>query len=477
MNIFARFINSFEKPPAPKTPEEKDKDRQEWKKSFGQQAELGEVQNKAEEEKRQEQEKAKEEMRQKNEKEWKESFVQQAEVGKIQDEAEAERKLEQGKAEAELKKKQEKEWEEYFGDSAKVFKEGKEEVVKPSSVPEREPLMKTELDPEYVLGKDRAKLAQELGERMRAKSAKVTRAENEGPINKESAKTVFETKEGEKFSTERLTNPEDPRVNKVQEMLERQFNKEEVDSIETLKQAMAGIMKTGEKVPPCLVHVAENIKGEIMGVHTGAVCETVDAKGKVSEKSAVSLGFYTVVSPEMREKGVWKNLFKAYEKAAAKYAKERGIKINGYMAEAHDEIESPLNKQGAKRAYIKAEGVLFELPYEQPPVEWNSETGKPEEGAGTVPEHLMLKLASEKNKVSGKQIMEMVRGMYLYNNYREEEYFNSKEAHKEHTKFVKRIEQNLADFVAGKTVYLLSAKEREAMKKKGVQFSEYETGK
>lgn len=126
----------------------------------------------------------------------------------------------------------------------------------------------------------------------------------------EEAKRIpFETREGEKFFAERLTNPEDPRVEKVQEMLAGHFGKKEVDPMEVMKQAMTGKMETGEEVPPYLIHVAENARGEIKGVRTGAVVETVDAKGKVSEKSGVLLGCYSLVSPEMQGKGIWKELF------------------------------------------------------------------------------------------------------------------------------------------------------------------------
>ena len=75
MNIFARFINSFEKPPVSKTPEEKDKDSKEWKEHSGVQAEMAEEQEKAEEERKIEQSKAEAEMKKKQEKEWEEHFL------------------------------------------------------------------------------------------------------------------------------------------------------------------------------------------------------------------------------------------------------------------------------------------------------------------------------------------------------------------------------------------------------------------
>lgn len=285
---------------------------------------------------------------------------------------------------------------------------------------------------------------------------------------------AFETKEGEeKFFVERLTNPEDPRVKKVQEMLAGHFGEKEVDPVGVMQEAMTGRMATGEKCAPYLVHVAENSKGEIIGVRTGAVVGMVDRNGEVSGESAVQLGCYSLTSPEVRHKGVWKNLFKAQEEAANKDAESRGLKIKGFMAEAHDDAEPVLNKEEIKRAYIKTKKGYIEVPYEQPPLDWDTKTGKPTEDAGIVPEHLMLKLASGKDKLSGKELMEMVRGMYYYNNYREEEYFKNSEAYQEHTEFVEGIEKKLADFIGRKKVHLLSSAEREAMRATGIKFVEH----
>lgn len=286
-------------------------------------------------------------------------------------------------------------------------------------------------------------------------------------------RTAFETKEGEKFFAETLTSPEDPRIEKVQEMLEGQFGKEEVDPVEVMKEAMTGRMATGEECPRYLIHVAENSKGEVKGLHTSAVVETVNSEGEESEKSALWLGCYTVTAPEVRGQDVWRNLFKAQEQAANEDAKSRGLEIKGFMAEAHGEIEPVLNKEGIKRAYVKTKEGYVELPYEQPPVDWDPKTGKPAEDAGTVPEHLMLRLASGKDDVSGKELMEMVRGMYYYNNYREEEYFKNPKAYERHTAFVEGVEQKLADFIGRKQVHFLSGEEREEMARRGVKFIEH----
>ena len=227
-------------------------------------------------------------------------------------------------------------------------------------------------------------------------------------------RTAFKTKEGENFFTERLVSPEDSRVDEVQKMLKKHFGGEEVDPVEVMKQAMTGRMATGEVCPEYLVHVAEDSRGKIEGLHTGAVVEMVNVRGNASKESAVQLGCYTLTSPEARGKGVWKALFDAQEESARRDAQARGLEIKGFMTEAHGEMEPILNGKDVKRLYIQTkDGSFKELSYEQPPLDWDPETGSSAEGAGVVPEHLMLKLTSGKNELSGKELMEMVKGNVL----------------------------------------------------------------
>ena len=155
MNIFARFINSFEKPPVSKTPEEKDKDSKEWKEHSGVQAEMAEEQEKAEEE----------------------------------------RKIEQSKAEAEMKKKQEKEWEEHFGDSARILKEREEKITEPPKVPGGELLQKSEFAPGWA--EQRRKIVEHEKNVLREFAGEPQEA-------KESTKTAPETKEKKKTSFREL---------------------------------------------------------------------------------------------------------------------------------------------------------------------------------------------------------------------------------------------------------------------------------
>ena len=69
--------------------------------------------------------------------------------------------------------------------------------------------------------------------------------------------------------------------------------------------------------------------------------------------------------------------------------------------------------------------------------------------------------------------MEMVRGMYYYNNYREKEYFDNPKAYEWHTAFVEAVEQKLADSIGKRQVHLLSREERENMVRRGVVFAEH----
>ena len=239
MNIFARFINSFEKPPVSKTPEEKDKDSKEWKEHSGVQAEMAEEQEKAEEKKKSEQSKSDQE------KEWKEHFGDQAKIVEEQEEAE------------QIKNKQEKEWHEHFGVQAEIA-EGQEktgEAVKeaetkketePPKVPERELLQKTELDPEYVLGKDRANLAKELGERIRNKSAFETKEKKKTSFSElleklgaertlKILKKIEERKEGKKGKEVEVKKSREPKEKQERAPFILKNFLEELDMKETLK--------------------------------------------------------------------------------------------------------------------------------------------------------------------------------------------------------------------------------------------------
>lgn len=279
--------------------------------------------------------------------------------------------------------------------------------------------------------------------------------------------TAFETKEGRKFYAERLIDPESPKVAEAYEMLANQFGKEELDSLKTTKEAISDTEK------PYLFHVAKNEKGEVVGVRTSAVVETVNAKGQESKKSALLLGCYAVTALKERGQGIWKNLFKNQEQAAMEDAKRRGLEVRGSMTEVHGSMEPILNKEGFKRPYIKVGRGYKELPYEQQPLDWDAKTGKPAEGAGSVPEHLMLKLASGENVVSRKELMEMIRGMFYYNNYPQEGYFKTAKAENAHAKTMKEAEENLSELIGKKKVYLFSSQEREAARATGIKFVEH----
>ncbi|MFH1820304.1 MAG: hypothetical protein ABH805_00025 [Candidatus Nealsonbacteria bacterium] len=262
----------------------------------------------------------------------------------------------------------------------------------------------------------------------------------------------------------RLVDPKDPRVEEIQELLEANLKPEEVDPIETLRETITGKMSTGEEVPPYLVHYATNNEGKVVAVLAGAVVPLVDEEGEESLTVGVLLGCYAVILSKAT--GVASDLLLALEKSAMEDAGERDIMVYGFLIEAQDKIEVASNRHGLKRLYVKKKnGSLTELPYKQPPVDWNPETGDPADGAGVVPEHLMLKIISPKvvREIPGQNLMDMIRGMFYYNNYREEEYFNSKKAYRVHNRYVEAIEKELTEFIGDKTVFFLSQKEKKVL--------------
>lgn len=278
---------------------------------------------------------------------------------------------------------------------------------------------------------------------------------------------VIESREGEKYFAERLVNPEDPKVERFQEMLENNFGKKEVDPLEVTKEAI-------KDDPPYLIHVVENSKGEIKGLNASAVIETVDAEGEASKKSASWFDCYTLMSPDARGQGLAKKVFESQHESAIKDAESRGTEIKSWVAETHNAAEGFFESVGMRRVYSRDKGgVMREVAYSQMPLNWDEKTGKPAEGAGPVPEHLMVKMTSGENKISAKDFQEMVRGVHYYSSYWDKEDFKTQEAYDNHVKYLEKAEEEFFKSIGKKDLHLLSVAERAEMSGKGIKFVEH----
>lgn len=285
---------------------------------------------------------------------------------------------------------------------------------------------------------------------------------------------VIITPEGERLIIERITDPNDPRIDEIQELLKQQFKPEEVDPKEIMQSAIEGkSYLTGNPIPRYIVTVVQNERGDIVGLATGAVLRLIDKDWHLVGKDSVVFGAYIETAKNFRLRGVAKHAFGFRLLAGESEAQLQGLKVKGYIGEIVDEAELFLNAQGACRLYMhEADGSYKEVPYWQPPIEWDQETGEPAEGAGAVLEHLMVHLPSDEDKLDGSILMSMVRAIYQYDHKWDREAFKNEAAYLKHLRYMSGITERLEDEISGKELVMFTAKEREELKNKGVVFIE-----
>lgn len=305
----------------------------------------------------------------------------------------------------------------------------------------------------------------------------IAKLEKKSKFKKESIdnKEVLISPEGEKFSIERITNPEDPRIEKLVEFTKKKLKEEEADTEEIVREAL--------KYDIYIYTIIENEKGEIVHFTQGNYLEIEsENEGSKADEAVVFLG-YTMTDDNYQRKGLATEGNMKTLAIANDLAKKNEQKIASIMVEAVDGSEILGNELGLKRMYFETkDGNYSEVPYVQPPIEWDKKTGKPlDPKTGnpsdlpiknfTVNEHLMVNMIGGKQKISVDQLLEMITPIYYDNYIPEHEYFPeySKKASKRIESTVlgllDKLEKELKK-AKGKQVTMLSSKERQELIKR-----------
>jgi hypothetical protein len=135
--------------------------------------------------------------------------------------------------------------------------------------------------------------------------------------------------------------------------------------------------------------------------------------------------------------------------------------------------EHAWNAVGRRRVYVETGPNEYEeLPYVQPALEFDPQTGLPAEGAGEVAEHIMVQF------LEGEQSKERVAGavdsIYRWCNILPENFFATSEAFAAHKEYVSHLQKNFNEVMSSKgQLRLLSASEREDLRQKGATIHEY----
>ena len=260
---------------------------------------------------------------------------------------------------------------------------------------------------------------------------------------------VIRSPEAGEFYIRRIQDPEDPAVEKIYDLLVKEFSEDEADTIETIKAAVKSDIQD--------YRVAEDADGRVVAVSNMEYL-------KLEESQDVMIFVaYIVTNHDYRQKGVGSELYPSFYNLAKEKAKEDGSRIKGVIGEAGGKVESFLNRMGRKRIYFEdEEGNIHEVPYMQAPLDWNKKTGKPE--TESIPEHLMIRLLDGRQEMQASEIIPMVQAAYEENCIFPEEYFKTEKAYQkcEDTvmNYLRELEEALQKAKDGK-LFFMDKTERE----------------
>lgn len=274
--------------------------------------------------------------------------------------------------------------------------------------------------------------------------------------------------EGKKYTIETIERGDDPRLHDVQKLFERTFGKEEVDPEEVLRNAVDGHTASGQPDNKYRIITVRNEKGKLVSTFTGGVLELLDEKGESTGESVYSVG-YAVTDKRNREKGLAKEAYISALIDATKEAEADGKTLKMAIGECTYTSEKFWNRVGWKRVYSQKEGEksATELKYIQPALDFDTETGKPTEDAGEAPEHLMID--SFGSGIPGKQEVAMAyEALVHYNADWPEEEFDSPDAFKNHTLYMKGIKDDFTTQLnSAEVLIFMDATAREEAQKTG----------
>lgn len=238
---------------------------------------------------------------------------------------------------------------------------------------------------------------------------------------------------------DRLANPEDPRVKGSHDLLKKTFGASEVDSLATIKTAIESkvVGDESEEDTPLLVHALTKEGGsEVIGTTHSAVLENLDAKFEGSEGKGFLITAYLAVKEAEQGKGLGRELMRQNLEDAIQHARERGIQLDGIVAEMDDpKTEAFWNKLGLKRMFIESEdGKLKEVPYFQSVLAdaWDRKTGQAKPDQEKTSMRLVLADLNGRSEISAEEVLAKVRAIMNYDSYQTEGYFKNTQAYEAH---------------------------------------------
>ena len=298
-------------------------------------------------------------------------------------------------------------------------------------------------------------------------------------------RTEMTTKEGEKYYAETLKNPEDPRVEKSHDFLEKRYGEDEVDSLETTKTAIAGKVVGDEESAdiPLRVTAIESLEGKFKGTAHYAVLEGLDEDIETGKGKSFLFDAYREVAGGKKSEDLELASLGHDLEQARLMAEREGKTLEAAVVEADGEDASFYDKAGFKKCFIETQdGKMTEVPYVQSVLadNWNKKTGLPKKGEKPVPEHLMMAQLDGRNEITHEELLERVRAIMSYDSFQTEGYFKGdQKAFAQHQEILEADLETLENFLAQAKegrVKLLSSEDLKALnlyKEQGLEIVEH----
>lgn len=280
--------------------------------------------------------------------------------------------------------------------------------------------------------------------------------------------------EGQRFKIEVIEDGKDPALSDVQKLLEETFGEEEVDEEEIMRSSVDGVTPWKTEDAKYRVVTIRDHENKLISVFTGSQLDLLDNDGEPTGESVYYVG-YAVTSPDARQKGLAREAYISAITDAAKNAQAEGRTLKFAIGECTYTSEKFWNNVGWKRMYAQKgdKKEYGELKYIQPALDFDENTGKIAEGAGEMPEHLMID-SFGRMPPSKEDIKRAYEALTYFCVDWPEEAFNNEKAHQTQQKYLARIKTKFNRSVDGATRFIyLDAENREKAKQAGIKITEH----
>lgn len=270
---------------------------------------------------------------------------------------------------------------------------------------------------------------------------------------------------------ERLHGPDDPKVEGVIEFTQT-FNPEESDTPDIILDALVNPKDI------YAYHTLENSEGRMLSHIQSSLLELKSTDP--NKKQAIIFNGFSITDDALQRRHLATEMFQTMLACSLEKAQSKQQEIQAIIVEGKANSELFWNFVGLRRLYFEDDGGNFhEIPYIQPPIDWDEDTGFPrgyKKGDSikkfSSPEHLMVRAINSKKEISIAELLPMIESIY-YDNYvsQSEGMDFSAEAKKRIPQLVEQFKLELVDNLKksanGKLVMLSAAERQQKMEELG----------